>query len=26
MDRWHPDRLQKYLDMGYDIDQLDDIM
>ena len=26
MDRWHPDRLQKYLDMGYEIDQLDDIM
>lgn len=26
MDRWHPDRLQKYLDMGFDIDQLDDIM
>lgn len=26
MDRWHPDRLQKYLEMGYDIDQLDDIM
>lgn len=26
MDRWHPDRLQKYLDMGYDIDQLEDIM
>lgn len=26
MDRWHPDRLQKYLDMGYDLDQLDDIL
>jgi hypothetical protein len=26
MERWHPSRLQKYLDMGYDIDQLDDIM
>ena len=26
MDRWHPDRLQKYLDMGYDIEDLDDIM
>jgi hypothetical protein len=26
MDRWHPQRLQKYLDMGYDIEQLDDIM
>lgn len=26
MDRWHPTRLQKYLDMGYNIEQLDDIM
>ena len=26
MNRWHPSRLQKYLDMGYNIDQLDDIM
>lgn len=26
MERWHPSRLQKYLDMGYDLDQLDDIM
>lgn len=26
MDRWHPDRLDKYLSMGYDIDQLDNIM
>jgi len=26
MNRWHPDRLKKYLDMGYDIDQLEDIM
>jgi hypothetical protein len=26
MNRWHPDRLWKYLEMGYDIDQLDDIM
>jgi hypothetical protein len=26
MNRWHPSRLQKYLDMGYDIEQLDDIM
>ena len=26
MDRWHPSRLEKYLEMGYDIDQLDDIM
>ncbi len=26
MNRWHPSRLQKYLDMGYDIEQLEDIM
>jgi hypothetical protein len=26
MNRWHPDRLWKYLEMGYDIEQLDDIM
>ena len=26
MNRWHPDRLNKYLEMGYEIDQLDDIM
>lgn len=26
MDRWHPKRLEKYLEMGYTIDQLDDIM
>jgi hypothetical protein len=26
MNRWHPSRLEKYLEMGYDIDQLDDIM
>lgn len=26
MDRWHPTRLQKYLDMGFDLDQLDDVM
>jgi hypothetical protein len=26
MNRWHPDRLRKYLEMGYEIEQLDDIM
>lgn len=26
MNRWHPSRLQKYLDMGYEIEELDDIM
>jgi hypothetical protein len=26
MNRWHPSRLWKYFEMGYDIDQLDDIM
>ena len=26
MNRWHPSRLEKYLNMGYEIDQLDDIM
>ena len=26
MNRWHPSRLQKYLNMGYEIDQLDDVM
>lgn len=26
MNRWHPSRLQKYLDMGYELDQLEDIM
>ena len=26
MNRWHPDRLNHYLEMGYEIDQLDDIM
>jgi hypothetical protein len=26
MNRWHPDRLRKYLDMGYSIDELDDVM
>lgn len=26
MDRWHPSRLEKYLEMGFEIDQLDDIM
>ena len=26
MERWHPDRLKKYLDMGYEIHQLEDIM
>ena len=26
MERWHPSRLEKYLAMGYEIDQLEDIM